>query len=218
MTDVQLTAASGRYGTRKRCSKCGLDMPLSNFAINKAGSSILDSTCKACRRLSRKALCAKRAEHNKAKPVDLTGSKVCSDCESTLPKACFYVNVTSKDGLQGICKVCARVRSVIDNAQPRGYEVSIGKERIRELIMDKCYYCGEPGSLENVLGVDRADNSLGYTHDNSVSCCKACNLMKGKFGSLDFVEHAAKIVAHSLRNVPIIDGRSLLFSLTKRLK
>ena len=42
-----------------------------------------------------------------------------------------------------------------------------------------CSYCS--GSLnETGRGLDRIDNSKGYSVDNVVSCCKECNRLKGE--------------------------------------
>lgn len=55
------------------------------------------------------------------------------------------------------------------------------------LLFDPCFYCGSPPSREVRLrsgarhlvgGIDRRDNSKGYTPDNAVPCCRSCNLRK----------------------------------------
>lgn len=56
--------------------------------------------------------------------------------------------------------------------------------------IDKCHYCLsdrkiEPYCYKNgkyisaYYGLDRADNSLGYTKENCVPCCTKCNIAKG---------------------------------------
>jgi len=55
-----------------------------------------------------------------------------------------------------------------------------------KLLKGNCYYCNiEPQNIYsknyyNVTynGVDRKNNDLGYTFENSVSCCKMCNISK----------------------------------------
>ena len=42
-------------------------------------------------------------------------------------------------------------------------------------------------------GIDRVDNSVGYTIDNCVSCCGMCNFMKRSYNQLDFINQAIKI-------------------------
>ena len=46
-----------------------------------------------------------------------------------------------------------------------------------------CSYCGRlcDPSIDYYNGIDRIDNNIGYTIDNSVSCCKYCNFAKNDF-------------------------------------
>jgi 5-methylcytosine-specific restriction endonuclease McrA len=72
-----------------------------------------------------------------------------------------------------------------------------------------CSYCGSPPSSSMSTrrnrtpetyfwynGVDRQDNSKGYTPDNSVPCCGKCNFAKGSQSVEDFVAHIRKILRH----------------------
>jgi len=55
-----------------------------------------------------------------------------------------------------------------------------------KLLKGNCFYCdSEPKNIYfksyyNITynGVDRRNNDLGYTFENSVSCCKMCNIAK----------------------------------------
>jgi hypothetical protein len=71
------------------------------------------------------------------------------------------------------------------------------------------FYCGKSPNTkysnaevwtdENTLlynGVDRKDNELGYTKENSVSCCEMCNRMKMKISFTDFLEQVKRIYEH----------------------
>lgn len=42
-------------------------------------------------------------------------------------------------------------------------------------------------------GIDRVDNSVGYTIENCVPCCTSCNFMKGKMTKDDFIEKVSQI-------------------------
>ena len=53
-----------------------------------------------------------------------------------------------------------------------------------------CGYCGR--TLE-FIGLDRRDNSKGYTLGNVVSCCWVCNRMKGEMNAAVFVGQCAKV-------------------------
>lgn len=61
----------------------------------------------------------------------------------------------------------------------------------------KCYWCGQTelknyefkngGVRPKLLGIDRKDNSLGYTLDNCVPSCSVCNYMKNTFAEKLFL-------------------------------
>ena len=63
------------------------------------------------------------------------------------------------------------------------------KKELRKLTLANCHYCGSlPSNIKkknSVLGqdyvyngIDRKDNDIGYTVDNSITCCKFCNQAK----------------------------------------
>lgn len=101
----------------------------------------------------------------------------------------------------------------------RGILWSLTKEQHREIIQGNCDYCGEAPALYNpylnkktgakrketsqstfdaswihINGVDRQDNSIGYTVENSVPCCKPCNFAKWNRTVEEFLSHAKSIV------------------------
>lgn len=74
-------------------------------------------------------------------------------------------------------------------ASSRNLSFELSREVFKSLTKQDCHYCGEPPSTvcttknyhgEYIYnGVDRMDNSLGYTEENSVPCCPQCNYAKG---------------------------------------
>jgi hypothetical protein len=42
-------------------------------------------------------------------------------------------------------------------------------------------------------GIDRVDNTLGYSKENCVSCCKICNYMKQVLTLEEFYSHIRRI-------------------------
>lgn len=66
------------------------------------------------------------------------------------------------------------------NAQKRELEVLLCREEFEQISILPCYYC--EGILDTDSGwgshIDRLDNNLGYTINNSVSCCGFCNKIK----------------------------------------
>jgi hypothetical protein len=84
------------------------------------------------------------------------------------------------------------------DARKRGLEFSITKPEFLDLINDMCRYC----HVVPALGVDRGDNTLGYTSDNCVGCCSACNLVKGRQSFDQFMERCARVaVLHRNREL-----------------
>ena len=67
---------------------------------------------------------------------------------------------------------------------------SLSFEDFDAITSRSCFYCGEN---EKRIGIDRIDNSIGYTKENSVSCCKICNYMKRTMTKEDFLNHIKKI-------------------------
>lgn len=88
-------------------------------------------------------------------------------------------------------------------AKSRGHKFILTKEEFKEIISQDCYYCGtKPGNIYKdhrlngsytYNGIDRVDNSKGYTKENCVPCCFQCNVWKKADNQQDFIDHANKI-------------------------
>ncbi len=87
------------------------------------------------------------------------------------------------------------------SAKKRDYEFTLSKKEFRDIIYKPCYYCGEPPSNDffNIYrnGVDRIDNTKGYTLQNSVPCCTRCNLGKHNLTKQEFYEWIKKVYENS---------------------
>jgi len=89
------------------------------------------------------------------------------------------------------------------SAKTKNKEFKLTKEEFRSIISRDCHYCGEKPSLEthykqyngNIIynGIDRKNNDLGYTLENSLPCCTICNYLKKDRNYLDFISHINKI-------------------------
>lgn len=83
------------------------------------------------------------------------------------------------------------------NAERRNIAWELSFDEFMELIHSDCVYCSRPpsqtlkkkgwrnGAIYN--GIDRVDNDLDYTKENSVSCCKFCNLSKSRWSVSEFI-------------------------------
>jgi hypothetical protein len=84
-------------------------------------------------------------------------------------------------------------------------KLELSLEEWMEKVNDNCFYCGLPpqdihfsyskkryskgideDNRETFNGIDRIDSSIGYTLDNTVSCCNMCNRMKSDFLQNEF--------------------------------
>lgn len=57
-----------------------------------------------------------------------------------------------------------------------------------------CHYCN---TQIHTIGIDRLNNTLGYTPKNTVPCCPTCNLMKRGMPYKQFIEHCLSIATHN---------------------
>jgi len=70
-------------------------------------------------------------------------------------------------------------------ANKKGFEFSLTKDQLKELLQGQCRYCGAGGEGSG-LGVDRIDSLRGYVIDNVDTCCKTCNFGKNKYSEAEF--------------------------------
>jgi 5-methylcytosine-specific restriction endonuclease McrA len=92
------------------------------------------------------------------------------------------------------------------NAQTRNIYWELTDIEVGRLILAPCFYCGITGGTETILvgskrtirnnGIDRLDNTKSYTTENSVSCCKNCNLAKHEQTLEEFKEWIKRLVEY----------------------
>lgn len=98
-------------------------------------------------------------------------------------------------------------RSYSTSAKKRGYEFALTIEEALALFSSNCHYCGgEPSNIFKksyipfvYSGIDRKDNSIGYTRKNCVPCCCVCNLAKMSLGYDEFIEMVRDIYNHRIK-------------------
>lgn len=84
------------------------------------------------------------------------------------------------------------------SARERGLVFELTKDQVRSIVEQDCYYCGQkPTERYTAIGcageyawngIDRVDNTKGYTIDNCVPCCKLCNFGKRDLALSDFAK------------------------------
>ncbi len=88
-------------------------------------------------------------------------------------------------------------------AEKRGYGFDLSFNYFCELFHSACDYCG----VIDARGIDRIDNSKGYTIDNSAPCCEVCNKMKWAFRKDDFINQARRIAQfNTIISAPCTQG------------
>ena len=82
-------------------------------------------------------------------------------------------------------------------AKHKNFEFEFTKDEFKNITKQNCFYCGiKPSQIalptinffgEYIYnGIDRVDNSKGYTKENSVPCCGKCNRSKREFSKEEF--------------------------------
>lgn len=94
------------------------------------------------------------------------------------------------------------------NAKRRNIQWNLTDDETVCLIQNKCHYCGSLPSNTSCVsvntgnyvysGIDRVDNSKGYTIENVVPCCIICNNAKHTLSLKDFLDWIKQVYQHSI--------------------
>lgn len=96
-------------------------------------------------------------------------------------------------------------------AKARKKEFNISKEEAKALFIQNCYYCNRSpkkavctawGDEFKYNGIDRVDNSKGYSAANCVPCCYMCNLAKHQSSKENFIAWIGRL--HAKRDISAI--------------
>lgn len=127
----------------KICTKCKSEKPTSEFHKCPSRRDGLHSWCKPC---ARDAAKNKRLANKlkNAHGIDMSGTKVCSQCHEEKEKTEFHVSLYSRDGLNSCCKECKSyyTRARVERNLRANEESDIQCEGIR-VIEKHCHACGE---------------------------------------------------------------------------
>ena len=93
-------------------------------------------------------------------------------------------------------------------ARKRKLEWALTEQEFFGLVEGTCYFCGCPPSMVKKSrwksgnfahnGIDRLNNSEGYTKENCVSCCSICNHAKHILSETEFLNWIVRVYEHSL--------------------
>lgn len=93
----------------KKCSKCKVEKPRSEFNRHAKARDGLYHRCRECDRAARRACRQKWREVNATVEPTLI-EKRCRKCDTVKPRAAFARERSSKDGLRGKCTECENKR------------------------------------------------------------------------------------------------------------
>lgn len=125
---------------------------------------------------------------------------------------CLRKNQVKKHYLEeGVAAFNALFTQYKRRAKKNKLSFTLTKGEFLNITQQPCFYCGVlpkqrnkcPGYNGDFIynGIDRVDNKLGYTKENSVPCCGTCNMMKNTLPYNKFIEHIKKILNNiSIRN------------------
>jgi hypothetical protein len=132
------------------------------------------------------------------------GIKNCYLCHKKYPRIFLFFghNKSRPDGFTSACKKCIishntkspahRYRSYRSGSRLRNITFNISKQEFLRFWNKPCFYCNHP---IKGIGLDRVNNSKGYSLDNLVPCCHSCNRMKMNTPQTDFIDACKAIAA-----------------------
>jgi hypothetical protein len=138
--------------------------------------------------------------------------------------SCGNTTYTRADSLKALksrqCKKCKHLEQTKNDfalntvylnyqkgANRRGLNFELSKDKFQELISRNCFFCGtSPATIWKYAhtpliynGIDRLDNSRGYSEDNCVPCCKTCNYAKQTMSVEEFLAWITKVYTFQIK-------------------
>lgn len=105
-------------------------------------------------------------------------------------------------------------------ANKKKFKFELTKEIYCKITNENCTYCGKIVDNNNLNGIDRINDKIGYVDDNITSCCSECNYMKGSLSFDEFINQCIRIAKNMIKskfiereNIPIN-----LYCLNKKFK
>jgi len=114
---------------------------------------------------------------------------------------------------QSYLKKIYTVQKCDANPNHRNIYWNLTFEQWSDMIQQSCHVCGASPTLREgkvhmmvgtrvpINGLDRIDNSIGYTLNNVRPCCSTCNYMKHRLNENEFLNHIKKIWRYNFANV-----------------
>jgi len=176
-----------------KCTKCGIDKPITEFYKSNKYKSGIRQGCKFCCSLYRKEYHIKNKDRENVNSKQWRKTNIGKDRESKLKYS------RSPSGIYGKIKNRARCREQIFNITMKSFLSWYNS------ISKTCVYCGRTHEKVvettskyakgvNRLTIDRKDNDRGYVEGNLVLACNLCNMVKREFFSFEEMKDIGKII------------------------
>lgn len=166
----------------KTCTQCKVEYPATEDYFQKVAGykNGLRSICRACENIKNKMYYAAHIEekHKYYKDYRLQNLE---QTKSTKKK--FNSSLKGK---------FAEYKS---NAKRKKRIFELTLTEFESIVISECFYCGATAFLYN--GIDRIDNSQGYTLENSVSCCAQCNWSKRHLTKDQYIYQCLAVCKHN---------------------
>lgn len=140
---------------------------------------------------------------------------ICGSCNKNSDEVEFIEkDILKQNGYEtvyrNICKKCMtikrkkyynkfepKIKNYKKSAIDRNHEWKLTDEEASDIFTKNCNYCNKISIIgEDMNGIDRVNNKLGYTPENCVSCCGMCNIMKKEHSVEDFIKKCTEIAKY----------------------
>jgi len=83
------------------------------------------------------------------------------------------------------------------SAEYKNLKFELSKDEYKSIVQHPCHYCGTFKEGKSFSGIDRRDQTLGYTVSNCVPCCEMCNYMKKSLSEEVFIKRIEHILLYN---------------------
>lgn len=180
----------------KKCTKCEQEKEITDFFKESKGILGVRGMCKSCDKLRTAEYRNKNREQLRKKDKDKYWSRTPEEKATYIKKKSEQNQYRFKINSEALARKkkwdssdSGKFSQYKYDAKRRNYEFALTFEQFAELINKECHYC----PIAPSRGVDRVNNSIGYTIDNCVPCCSKCNEMKMDKSVEEFYSHIEKI-------------------------
>ena len=212
----------------RNCPKCGKVSFYKNEITFRKASSI-NSICRSCAAIDKDFVGHRFDKITITKQYIGKGNKTfvdyCCDCgkevkeklfsnvkTQTSCNICQYRGKHNKEyGWSAFMQVYSGYKGNAKHGRSGVREFLLSKEDAMKLFKGNCFYCGViPSKVRSnkryygefvYNGIDRKDNTKGYTVENCVPCCEFCNMTKNDTPFEDFIVWIRKVNENTLNVV-----------------